>query len=196
MQGDSIGVVLNYVAFSKYKIALLDKKCGRIEGILSGFDVHSGALITYNSHHNKSQYFISDIKMQLMPLALARIDMLFLHHVVELVYYFAPVGSCVEGVFDLLMFFYVVEHEWMSMQFKKFFLLKLLTTLGIIPELEHISTSYISQLSQLDVKQFDISLIDYAGEKQLDRWLWSCVYQHPYVSEFKTIQFLSQNRLV
>ena len=118
--------------------------------------------------------------------------MLFLHHILELLYYFAPVGSCVDGIFDLLAFLYTIEHMLIGKKFKKFFLLKLLNSLGVVPEVDAIRFFVISQLSIVPIDQFSDNLINEDSEKKLNKWLWHCVWQHPYSNEFKTIHFLEK----
>ena len=140
--------------------------------------------------------FISNSTLIYIPLSLAQSDMLFFHHVLELIYYFTQVGNYCQKVFDLLAFLYSTEHTNMTAQSKKFFLLKLLTSMGIVPEISEARTAAITQLNVLGIHQFDTMTISVADEKELDRWLWCCVWQHPYVNEFKTVHFLAENRAI
>ena len=80
-------------------------------------------------------YIIDDMNIHETPMALARHDILFLHHVLELCCQLIPVNSCVDGIFDLLMHLYSTQIYTGSVQYKKIFLLKLLTRLGIYPSL-------------------------------------------------------------
>jgi hypothetical protein len=82
----------------------------------------------------------------------------------------------------------------MTIQSKKFFLLKLLTSMGSTPEISQMRSTSIVLLSALDIQQCDGMAISASDEKELDRWLWCCVWQHPYVNQFKTVHFLAQNR--
>jgi hypothetical protein len=191
---NSAGIILKKMAQSPYKIALLDKKQGRIESIIYSSESVVGSLITYSLKKQQGYYAISDNQLLYMPLSLGKTDLLFFHHVLELIYYFAPTGSCVSGVFDLLAFLYTAEHMLMSVQCKKFFLLKLLTLLGASPDWQGLCTVGINQLNQMAVTQCDSIIMDTTTEKELDRWLWCCVWQHPYVNEFKTVHFLEKNR--
>jgi hypothetical protein len=193
---DSAGIVLKRMFSSRYKVALLDKQHGRIEPITYVSQMTVGSLITYTLSEQRGNYFLAESQLLYIPLSLAKVDILFLHHVLELIYYFAPVGSSVSGVFDLLAFLYMAEHMLMSVQFKKFFLLKLLTLLGATPEMESMHSSFISQMSAMAITQFDTMVIDVVAEKELDKWLWCCIWQHPYSKEFKTVHFLKKNRAV
>lgn len=193
---DSIGIILRKNELLPHKLIILDKMHGKIECISSTPCLSAGSLITYNSKKQGQTHFISDSTLVYVPLSLAQTDMLFFHHVLELIYYFTPVGSCAQEVFDLLAFLYSTEHENMSRLFKKFFLLKLLTGMTSVSEGSQTRTQSITYLNTLDMQQLMIATISASEEKELDRWLWCCVWQHPYVNEFKTVHFLAENRTI
>jgi hypothetical protein len=190
----SVGIVLRKSGSSHYKVIILDKVQGKIECVTTTPSFSPGALITYNIRQQRSTHFMSDSELLYIPLSLAQADILFFHHVLELVYYFTHVGSCSKEIFDLLAFLYSASLSTMTMQSKKFFLLKLLTSMGSVPELNEARTELITQLNTLDIRQLANMIIDTTHEKELDRWLWCCIWQHPYVNEFKTVHFLAENR--
>ncbi len=190
------GIVLKRLKTSNHRIALIDKKLGRIEGVILHQDLCAGMLMHYHLQSRTHCYFINHVQLLHLPLSLAQVDLLFLHHVLELCYYFAPVGSCVAGVFDLLAFLYTVNYLWSYTLFKKVFLFKLLTTIGVWPDYYVKHTRRIQQLHILPIDRINTEDIDLACEKELDQWLWCCVAQHPYIDEFKTVHFLSKNRVV
>lgn len=175
-------------------MVILDKVHGKIECIATTPSLSIGALITYNIREQQSRHFISDSTLLYIPLSLAQTDMLFFHHVLELIYHFTHVGNCSKEMFDLMAFLYSTEHTVMTIQAKKFFLLKLLTSMGSLPEVNEIRTECIIKLNTLDIKELSEMIIDRKYEKELDRWLWCCIWQHPYVNEFKTVHFLAENR--
>jgi hypothetical protein len=189
-----MGIILRRSVKTSNKVSLIDKHSGRIECIVSFFEKPVGSVITYTIDNKRSNFFLQDIECLYVPLSLGRSDLLFLHHIFEIIYYFAPVGSCVQGVFDLLAFLYTIEHMLISMKFKKFFLFKLLRFLGIAPEMEDMHVLNINQLHRIAIDQFNDMVIDEEDEKKLDKWLWCCIWQHPYVNEFKTVHFLEKNR--
>lgn len=190
----SVGIILKKSRTSPFKVVLLDKVHGKIECIANTPSLSVGALITYNMREQQSNRFISDTTLLYIPLSLAQIDMLFFHHVLELTYYFTQIGNCSAEIFDLMAFLYSAEHSTMTTQTKKLFLLKLLTSMGSIPEVNEIRTECITKLNTLDIQQLSQMIINTIHEKELDRWLWCCVWQHPYVNEFKTVHFLAENR--
>ncbi len=189
----SVGIVLKRFAHSRYKFALLDKRYGRFDCIVSPSLICIGSLITYTLQEKNGNFFAENVQSVYAPIMLGAHDLLFLHHVLEILYYFSPAGSCVNGVFDLLAFLYTIEHMLISKKFKKFFLLKLLNALAITPELED-DFLRISTIGRVKLDQFNDDVFDCEDEKKLDRWLWHCMWQHPYISEFKTVHFLEKNR--
>jgi hypothetical protein len=191
---DSVGIILRKNSLLRNKVIILDKIQGKIECIASTSSLSIGSLITYNLHQQQSTYFIKDNTLIYVPLSLAQTDILFFHHVLELVYYFTHVGSCSKEVFDLLAFLYSTAITKMTLQSKKLFLLKLLTSMGSIPEHNETRTKIITHLTTMNIKQLNQIAIDTTLEKELDRWLWCCIWQHPYVNEFKTVHFLAENR--
>ena len=191
---DSVGIILRKSSSSNNKVIILDKIQGKIECVTTAPSLATGSLITYNINQQRSTHFINDSTLIYMPLSLAQADILFFHHVLELVYYFTHVGNCAKEVFDLLAFLYSASIATMTHQSKKFFLLKLLTSMGSVPEHNETRTERITQLTTMDIKQLNEVTIDAVYEKELDRWLWCCVWQHPYVNEFKTVHFLAKNR--
>src|SRR5437660_7497788 len=117
-------------------------------------------MITYNIHQYRSTHFINYSTLIYMPLSLAQADILFFHHVLELVYYFTHVGNCAKEVFDLLAFLYSASIATMTHQSKKFFLLKLLTSMGSAPEHDEARTKLITQFATIDIKQLNNIAID------------------------------------
>ena len=193
---DSIGIILRKNELLPHKIIVLDKIQGKIECVSSTPSLSAGSLITYNSKKQGQTHLLSDSTLVYIPLSLAQTDMLFFHHVLELVYYFTNIGNCAQEVFDLLAFLYSTEHEQMTMQSKKFFLLKLLTSMGSVPEINQTRTPSITRLNTFGIQQLAQMTITVSDEKELDRWLWCCVWQHPYVNDFKTVHFLAENRAI
>jgi hypothetical protein len=113
---DSVGIILRKNELLPHKVVLLDKIQGKMECINAHPTLSAGALITYNIKKQGSTHFISDSTLIYIPLALASHDLLFFHHVLELIYYFTTIGNCSGQVFDLLAFLYSTEHEPLTTQ--------------------------------------------------------------------------------
>ncbi len=80
----NIGIILNHSSARTGQIALLDKQYGRVDGIVYSNKIVIGALVHYRMQPKRAVYFIDDMNIQEMPMQLARQDILFLHHVLEL----------------------------------------------------------------------------------------------------------------
>lgn len=195
MLSSSAGIVVKNFYSSACKYVILDKQHGRLECIAQE-NIVIGSLLHYSLAYKRTLYVINDIQVLYVPLSLGSIDLLFFHHVLELIYYFAPLGSCVVGVFDLISFLYTAEDMVNNVKFKKFFLFKLLTILGVTPQWEVFKAEYISFFHSMEYLSFNDELLDTMREKELDKWLWMCISQHPYIKEFKTVHFLEMNRTV
>jgi len=189
-----MGFILKRYRTKSNRVSMLDKQLGRIEGIVVSDIAHVGFLLQYRAQPCASGFFLTNIQIVHVPLLLARIDLLFLHHIFELCYYFAPVGSSVLGVFDLLVFLYAIEQEWGNRLLKKIFLFRLLTTLGMYEECDSICKVCFHYLITTPIDKLNSELIDLNCKKELNQWLRFCVSQHPAINKFKTVHFLNENR--
>jgi hypothetical protein len=192
----SVGIILHYSSLRSRKIALLDKKYGRIDGIAYSNRVVLGALVHYNMRPNRASHVIDDMNIHEIPMGLARQDILFLHHVLELCYQLIPVNSCVDGVFDLLMHLYSNHIHTSSLQHKKLFLFKLLTTLSIYPSTHKMLIITFDKFVHMAIDSMCNETLDLESEKELDMWLHYCITEHVQVSSLRTIHFLIKNRVL
>ncbi|MGB8366914.1 MAG: hypothetical protein WCD44_01005 [Candidatus Babeliales bacterium] len=188
---DYIGIILKRDK-TKNKVAVLDKQLGRIEGITRA-EVTIGAFVQYTMQPAGSGFFLNQIQTTYMPLFLAQEDLLFLHHIFELSYYFVPIGSCVRGVFELFEFLYRTEKQWKNRLLQIIFLFKLLTTLGVYAEYDTICKKCFSYLIVTPIDNLNSGIIDLNCKKALPKWLQYCVIQYPVSKEFKTMHFLNEN---
>ncbi len=176
---------------SSHKIALLDREYGRIDGITLKTPV-LGALIGYKIERERSSaFFIGECSINDLPSFLARLDILFWHHVLELCYYFVPIGSQDPELFELLLFLYTVEKGslW-GIQAKKMYLFKLLSMIGMQPEFPKIPDVMMHQLMALPLDRLSDEVLGEESEKMLEEWLRVCVSEHPEIEQFKTVHFL------
>lgn len=177
---------------SAYKVALLDSKVGRVDGIVAKQPC-VGALLEYivDREHNSS-VFIARYSIIDLPFALGRDDILFWHHVLELCFYFVPVGYQVESLFELLQFLYTVDSSrpW-NVQSKKLYLFKLLAAIGLydaLPQLVPVERVY--QLLALTPDQIIQVTLDEKSKRVVNRWLRTCIVEHPKIQDFHTVHYL------
>ncbi len=184
------GIVLKRCQKMGNKVSVLDQSLGCIDGIMFSSSINLGSLLTYRLKGRMSPYLIDQCEIIDMPFSIARADLLFLHHVLELCYYFIPVGSCSSQVFYLLLLLYSLQdHVWNDTT-KKIFLFKLLTTIGFYPEHELLNRPCMRQFFTMPIDKIIVEPIDLNCEKDLNDWLRFCVSDHPYANDFKTMDFL------
>lgn len=188
------GIILKNTLQGGLQQHILDEQVGRIKGIWKA-EFPVGTLLKYTI---KKTYANSVIFEQCviddMPLALAKADLIFLHHLLELCYYFIPIGSSTQGIFNLLEFTYNQSIEDKSITYKKILVFKLLHMIGVCPEMSARDEIYIAKFISYSVDRLHEQFIDLASESMLDRWLLACIAQHPYYEQLNTINFLRSHR--
>lgn len=184
------GIVLKTYFSLKRKISVLDQENGRIDYVTSMEDICTGTLIRYGVHLGNGAHFIHDIDKIGLPLLLARQDLLFFHHILELCYFFIPSGSDSLELFSLIEYLYSIENNLLSSWFKKVFLVKFFMIIGMYPEESGSITACVHRLSLIPIDKLFTQEIDLDNEKELDVWLKSCVSAHPAINKFKTVHFL------
>lgn len=189
------GLVLFSFYPKKYKVALLDNKLGRIDAALMAPRVKTGTLLEYNLSGRHGRYLVDHISIIDLPLSLAREDILFLHHVLELAFHFIPIGSCINGIFALLILLYKARSTAWNVTVKKIFLCKLFLALGVHQESETMHMRWIKEIEAISLNNDAIKKLDISCIEAIDLWLAQCVAQHPYSQKFKTIKFLTKFRM-
>lgn len=201
---NNVGIVLCHYEPQKSKISLLDKCHGKIEA-RPHFDrkpkfyekICAGSIISYQLTQSGQFFGVIIDQFVGMPFNLAKKDIHFLHHLLELCQFFIPVGSqeC-SNIFDLIqsLYYYGDEH-CIQVQMQKLILFRFFAVLGIYPEhqLFHSPMFYhVLTCSLSEIFQYKLSI---EIERMLDVWLSNCVNMHPMVSSFKTGSFLDEVRL-
>lgn len=183
------GIVLKKL--SSHKVALLDKERGRLDAITLK-PLCIGSLLHYHIEKERGTIvYLTDTVLTDLPFALARKDILFWHHVLELCFYFIPLASHTAELFELCTFLYTVDRDvcW-SMQAKKIYLFKLLHVIGVYPQLPQLSPATLHHFITLPMADIIDEVLDGYHEKKLDEWLRVCVSDHPAVMQFNTIHYL------
>lgn len=184
------GIVLRKI--NKQQVALLDSDNGRIDGFLLTIEPIVGSLLSYQLQKKSYGYMITSASLEDMPLSLAHTHLLFLHHVLELCYYFIPVHADDGKLFQLLSLLYQ-PIQW-TLFGQKIFMYYLLTAIGFHPESLVMSNTQLAQLRSVSIDMIESEAIDLEFEKLLEQWLCHCIAQHPKMQSFNTIDFLTKNR--
>lgn len=178
----------------RHTIALIDERIGRMNVLAYNKHLPSGTLIRYSTQQRRYGLpVLEGASIEQMPLHIARDDILFLHHILELCYYFIPLGSCTSGIFDLLQFLYSTECALWNDAVKKFYAFRLLTAIGQYSVQPAIHQEHYHQLCALSVDELAESCLVIEYQQAIEQWLHHCVYEHPYICQFKTAHFLTRN---
>ncbi|MCA9770621.1 hypothetical protein KC460_04595 [Candidatus Dependentiae bacterium] len=189
------GIVLRRYTPRKSKIIVLDRELGKIESIPHVDILCHGAVIEYFPKKMCLLYKLESFQLIVAPLHFARDHIQFLHHVLELTYYFVPLDSRVPEIFDLLLFLYRMKNSSCTATFQKLFVCKFFALLGFFPENKKMRQSYFHQLVGISIDTLVQLSINLEVEYALQQWIYSCVAQHPRARFFKTIHWLKPGEI-
>lgn len=186
----STGIVLKHYAPKKNLICLLDQSLGRIKAVLRYDMLSAGTLLAYILDKYNNVYYIKDIELIDMPFAAAIHDVFFVHHLIEICYYFVQEGACIERVYAILSFVFS-KNIFTNIQKKKI-LCVLYAALGLLIEQESLYNEYIYSLEQEPLHDMIDKDIDINIEKNISRWLYQSIRTHIDVRYIRTIHFLDE----
>ena len=196
MQVPYQGIILKRYNVHGTKLGLLDSTLGRIDGITPQTTFPTGSIVRYDVMKNNNCYLLINAAIEYVPINQARYDILFLHHVMEICFYFIPHNSCVRGVYELLDAMYQMPWHADCHDFKKIFLFKLFDLLGLLPEISYESYAQLNFMRSMDIEHAINHELDAEKKEMLDVWLRRCIAQHHRIQYFNTVHFLMKNRLV
>lgn len=177
-------------------MVVLDAHLGKIEGVPPTDALFAGALISYFTTPRDTLYFLHGIELLDVPMSLAREDILFLHHTLEVCYYCAPFEKTAPEIFDLVSCLYQQDVSPLSADFKIAFLFKLLVFLGMHPEEVRFQDPGYYLLARESIDTIIDKAIQLETKHALHEWVRSCIRTHPLIHAFKTIHFLDSDRLL
>lgn len=205
---EDFGVVLKSFLPYKNKIAVLAQREGRTNLIVAPGRLHrkfsAGVAIRFFASPRDSR-FISNVEVVIVPVMPLGPHLYWFHHILEICYYFIPVGYVYADMFRLVR--YALDLSSKSHYFepyfhivRKVFLLKTLILLGFYPKqalvdvanlfknivLVILDSSNVQKVRSLHVS---LSKIDNKTLKEIDIWVLACLYEHPHVKYFKTLSF-------
>ena len=123
MSEKNVGIVLRSPTIHKSTLTLFDKSVGKIEALNSPGEVlSSGSLVSYGLKKGRVRYFLQDVALLDMPFGLARVNVMFLHHILELCDYFVPWEGKNEELFTLMEVIYKNHEMIATPQGQKLFL--------------------------------------------------------------------------
>lgn len=182
------GIILKTFFPKKMKMVVLDQQLGKIEAVPPSDLFTAGSLLAYHAQQRSHVYFLHEISLLDMPLHLAKDDILFLHHVLEICYFCVPFGSNVPEIFNAVMQLY--QEHCLGYGFKIAFLFKLLILLGMHPDEPHFQDPFYYHLGRESIDTIMDKSIHLDTKQTLHEWVRSCIAIHPLIHAFKTMHFL------
>lgn len=190
MDNKKNGIILKTFFPKKMKMIVLDQQLGKIEAVPPSDTYGPGSLISYYTHVRGQVYFLHTVELVDMPLSLAKDDILFLHHVIEVIQYSAPFSHSMPEVFGLVQHLYEPQPSPYSNDFKMAYLFKLLVVLGMHPEDPRFHEADYYLLARESIDTIMSKSIHLEIKQALHDWVRACVVVHPLVHVFKTMHFL------
>ncbi len=147
-----------------------------------------GALIAYEAEEAQGRVELRNVELLLLPRIDVREDLLFLHHVLEIIDAFMAEGSNCSAAFATIMKLYASDVE--VQEDKKLFVGRLLACMGVYPPL---SLDLLPLYRMITKPELESTLRETNSElvqEQLRTWLLGCLSTHPRAHTFVTIDFI------
>ena len=180
-------------------LSLLDRLEGRID--LRAESVGKkyaqpirGACIAYVPGTPRGKPIAQAIEIVAMPFKVAKLDILFYHHILELVYEFLPLGALGTDVFYLVTLLYTVSDMVKTAHAKKLFLIRLFDLLGLHPHSEQFHGPEFHTIVARPIDTLLQENIDLKMQEYIHAWLDDCIKTHPMIDSLKTVHFLDDVR--
>jgi hypothetical protein len=191
----SQGIVVRNYRCSKNKIIVFDEREGKITGFLRTFSLQKcpqGGLISYRLEAWHQWYRLHDIELHKLPADWVRDDLLFLHHVLELIAYFVQPAQSNKELFVLCETLYHSFNDDRKhlLFFKKLFLCKLFIVLGMYTEPPLAWGETLFALISPSSNSILHDQYDELLDKKIGAWLYSCLQAHIGKTHLKTFDFL------
>jgi hypothetical protein len=200
MTDSGVGIIIKRFLPYKQKIIVFDRDRGPIEVVpepaLYAQRLCHGALISYTLRQQRNVSFLKTIDILQVPFEVAKNDILFLHHILELAYYFAPLDSSCSRLFDLIHLLYTPTPfineslPEMARLYKKFFLIRFFMIVGLYPD-DLLPQAWVDLCSN-PVDSLVDQRVQLTMEASMNKWLMQCVQMHPHSNLFNTIHFLDR----
>lgn len=189
-----VGIILKSLLPYKYKISVLSRYSGKVSVPVSRA-FSPGTIISLPA----------PIEVLHVPLSPLDKHLAWIHHLLEICYYFVPLHSACPDVFRLLQYslklgvqsnvfephFYIV---------KRICLVRLLVLLGFYPNnklvfllglFDDLVAASLDSSNDQKVRSLRSSF-EAVTEKmiqEIDKWMLYCLKEHPHVKQFKTLSF-------
>lgn len=209
MQTKEFGFILKRFLPYKKKLSVLCNNKGKInlttQPIEKCNNLWPGMLISfYPTFINKKICLANNIEILINPHESTTSEFYYMHHILEICYYFAPLDNPCPEIFHFLYDYFslvkIENHFGNKINIiKKIYLIKLLCLIGFYPEKPLISILNIYDQIRSNSIDFnnhrkvqsltkDLNEIELLYNKKINGWALSCLNSHPCFKLFKTIK--------
>jgi len=208
------GIVLKSFLPNSHKICLLTHTHGKMNFILRPSSVNRvfspGTILSlffYPSSHSAS--ILKKFAVESVPIEQAKRSLYWLHHILEICYYFVPLASPSTDIFETVRYCFFLEKQISAFGsdhrlVQRACLVRLLKLIGFYPGGEnHVFDDLFECVVavSLDSTNFEkvrsvetlLSDISHSMIEKIDRWVLICLQTHPCIAKFKTISFLKNS---
>ncbi|MFA5075309.1 MAG: hypothetical protein WC436_04370 [Candidatus Babeliales bacterium] len=200
-----LAFVLKKFLPNQQKFSVLTKNYGKIyifvQPMQKGLFLWPGMLIFFNlQNYQKNFYFVDNIEILLSPDK--NFDLNWIHHIIELCYYFIPMHNPCDKVFGFVFNCFLFSKFEVIFE-KHIFLIRNISILKFFEimgsclsydfnkylQLYENLTNFLIDISNKQKEDFlrtNLAQIDELEIKNINKWIFSCISQHPCSKLFKT----------
>ena len=192
------GIVLKRYMPKKQKLSVFDWQLGRIEAVVRDplllERIWPGMGLAYTPVEGRGIHVLAQVTLAAMPNVRTQQDLAFLHHVLELSYYFLPLADAEPDIFEIVAL--VCADDQLLDQDKKIMILaKFFWLIGLEIDLLG-DQDGLRGLLALPLRSMLREQMNEGIKKHLILWIRRCVVQHPQRAYFKTVSFLTGTEVV
>jgi len=189
---EEVGIVLKSFFPYKCKISVLSRNSGKVNLFVRSLKLSPGTFISF---------YLKKVEVLHVPLSPLDMHLTWIHHMLEICYYFVPINSACTDVFRLLQ--YSLKLGVQSSSFEPYFyivkricLIRLLVLLGFYPKGDLVPfISLFDDLVGVSLDSLDgqkvrlLEAVTVATVKKIDKWILSCLQEHSHFKQFNTVPF-------
>ena len=197
LQGKKEGIVLRAPTPTQPSITVLDAVSGKLRCFIhhkSHNSYAAGLRIEYVTTHFGHTLYLEQGELISSPFDLARDDILFIHHLLELCDRFMPIDSPAPEIWSLLLQLYTWDVRTLVFTHKLFFLSRLVLLLGLHERYPVLELPVLEQLLSFSVDRVPWPTLDLDSQRSLRVWLVETILCHIPSEQFTTLSFLRDIR--
>ncbi|MGA9530959.1 MAG: hypothetical protein WBQ73_03675 [Candidatus Babeliales bacterium] len=179
------------------RLTILDEQLGKIVCSIKRDDVCIGAYVHYVSEKRHITSFVRTLEQLEAPFALAREDIVFVHHLLEICDTSLLSGMVLPSLIPFFLYVYELGKACVfTSTMKKIIALKLLVYLGLYPDDMELSCDMIHYYMNTPIDTLLQENIKLHNSYDLNYWLYECIKSNLDSNCFKTIHFLKVNEQI